>query len=182
MQFVIFKNMFSFSWWCHYTLTVTVSWCYVITQECWFHMHFIHAEDFSLSTKSNWCILHQGLKTIWDNFQPTASDSYFWKKQNDWVFKKTMTTNLNKNHMAYPTLFHAVGMQCLVSLSLSLYIYIYIYIYIRPKYHHSDNLNLGTFDFYLWSNTVIQLYYWYVYSWLVCLAFFFKWHINLCVI
>ena len=37
----------------HYALTVTVSWCYVITQEWWFCMHFIHAEDFSLSTKSN---------------------------------------------------------------------------------------------------------------------------------
>ena len=30
-------------------------------------------------------ILQRGWKTIWGNFQTAASDSYFWKKQNDWV-------------------------------------------------------------------------------------------------
>ena len=34
-------------------LAVTVSWCYIITWEWRFRMHFIDAEDFSLSTKSN---------------------------------------------------------------------------------------------------------------------------------
>ena len=53
VQFVILKNAFTFGRWCHYALTVIVSWCYVITQEWWFRVHFIHAEDFSLSTKSN---------------------------------------------------------------------------------------------------------------------------------
>ena len=62
-----------------------------------------------------WCISRRGLKTIRGNFQTTASDSYFWKKRNDWVSYKTTTTNLNWNHMAYPTLFHAVGTQCLVA-------------------------------------------------------------------
>ena len=54
-----------------------------------------------------WCILRRGLKTIWGNFQTAASDSYFWKKRNEWVSNKTTTTNLNRNRMAYPTLFHA---------------------------------------------------------------------------
>ena len=56
-----------------------------------------------------WCISRRGLKTIWGNFLTAASDSYFWKKRNDWVSYKTTTTNLNRNHMAYPTLFHAVS-------------------------------------------------------------------------
>ena len=41
----------------------------------------------------------------------------FEKKVNDWVSKKTMTTNLNRNHMAYPTLFHAVSTQSARSVS-----------------------------------------------------------------
>ena len=67
-----------------------------------------------------WCILRRGLKTIWGNFQTATSDSNFWKKRNDWVSYKTTTTNLNRNHMAYPTLFHAVGMQYLVAVFLPL--------------------------------------------------------------
>ena len=47
------KNAFTFGRWCHYAFTVTVSWCYVITREWWFRVHFIHAENFLLSTKSN---------------------------------------------------------------------------------------------------------------------------------
>ena len=43
LQFVIFKNVFTFSRWCHYALAVTVSWHYIITREWWFRMHFIHA-------------------------------------------------------------------------------------------------------------------------------------------
>ena len=46
VQFVIFRNAFTFGHWCHYELTVTVSWCYKITWEWWFRMHFIHAEDY----------------------------------------------------------------------------------------------------------------------------------------
>ena len=67
-----------------------------------------------------WCILRRGLKTIWGNFHTAARDSSFWKKWNDWVSYKTTTTNLNRNHMAYPTLFHAVGTQYLVAFFLSL--------------------------------------------------------------
>ena len=67
-----------------------------------------------------WCTSRRGLKTIWGNFQTAASDSYFWKKRNDWVSYKTTTTNLNRNHMAYLTLFHAVGTQCLVAVFLPL--------------------------------------------------------------
>ena len=53
VQFVIFKNPFTFGHWCHHMLTVTISWCYVITQEWWFQVDLIHAEDFLLSNKSN---------------------------------------------------------------------------------------------------------------------------------
>ena len=35
------------------TFTVTVTWCYAIIREWWFRVHFIHAENLSLSTKSN---------------------------------------------------------------------------------------------------------------------------------
>ena len=54
--------MFTFGCWCYCTLTVTISWCYVITWEWWFHMHFIHAEDFSLLTRSNFMHI-----TPWSN-------------------------------------------------------------------------------------------------------------------
>ena len=37
--------------WCYYAFTVTVS--YVITREWWFRVYFLHAENLSLSTKSN---------------------------------------------------------------------------------------------------------------------------------
>ena len=53
VQFGNFKNVFTFGCWCHYMLTVTISWCHAITQEWYFCMHFIHAEDFLLLTKSN---------------------------------------------------------------------------------------------------------------------------------
>ena len=81
-----------------------------------------------------WCISRRGLKTIRGNFQTAASDSYFWKKRNDWMSYKTTTTNLNRNHMAYPTLFHAVGTQCLVAVFL-IYIYIYKYLELRTYAH-----------------------------------------------
>ena len=42
---MIFKNAFTFGRWCHYAFTVTVSWCNVITQEWWFRVYFIHAEE-----------------------------------------------------------------------------------------------------------------------------------------
>ena len=50
----IFSVQFTFGCWCYYACTVTVS--YVITREWWFRVYFIHAENFSLSTKSN--LLH----------------------------------------------------------------------------------------------------------------------------
>ena len=43
VQFVIFNNTFTFDRLCQYALTVTVSWCYEITQEWWFRQHFIHS-------------------------------------------------------------------------------------------------------------------------------------------
>ena len=71
-----------------------------------------------------WCILRRGLNTIRGNFQTAASDSYFWKKRNDWLSYKTTTTNLNRNHMAYPTFFGTQsarsGTQCLVAVFLPL--------------------------------------------------------------
>ena len=54
VQFVIFfKNAFTFG---SYAFTITVSWCYIITREWWFRLHFIHAENFSLLTKSKYSI------------------------------------------------------------------------------------------------------------------------------
>ena len=107
------KNVFTFGGWCYYAFTLTVS--YVITRERWFRVYFLHAENF-FRPNPTWCILRRGLKTIWGNFQTAANDSYFWKKRNDWVSYKTTTTNLNRNHMAYPTLFHAVSRSGLLSL------------------------------------------------------------------
>ena len=72
-----------------------------------------------------WCILHCRLKTIWDNFQTVASDSYFLKKRNDWVSKKTKTINLSRNHIVYPTLFHAVSMQSACSISYCFFFHSY---------------------------------------------------------
>ena len=45
------EKAFTFSHWCYYAFTVTVS--YVITRDWWFRVYFIHAKNFSLSTKSN---------------------------------------------------------------------------------------------------------------------------------
>ena len=95
--------------------TLTVS--YIITREKWFCVYFLHAENFSLSTKFN--LMHIAPWSE-DDLRQLSSDSYFWKKLNDWVSYKTMTTNLNRNHMAYPTLFHAVGTQRLVAVFLPL--------------------------------------------------------------
>ena len=67
-----------------------------------------------------WFIMPRSRKTIWGNFQTAASDSYFWKKRNNWVSLKTTTTKLNRNHMAYPTLFHTVSTQCLAVVFLPL--------------------------------------------------------------
>ena len=54
-------------------------------------------KTFRFRPNPTWCISRRGLKTIRGNFQTAASDSYFWKKQNDWVTYKTTTTNLNRN-------------------------------------------------------------------------------------
>ena len=87
-----------------------------------------------------WCISRRGLKTIWGNFQTAASDSYFWKKRNDWVSYKTTTTNLNRNHMAYPTLFHAVGKQCLVAVFLSLVCFLPVFFPGNSQFYEEDTL------------------------------------------
>ena len=84
VQFVIFKNMFTFGCWFHYMLTVTVSWCYVITWEWWFRMHFIHAEDFSLSTKSN--LMHIAPWSEDDMKQLSNCDQWFlFLKETKWL-------------------------------------------------------------------------------------------------
>ena len=91
-------------------------------------------------TNPTWYILRHGLKTIWGNFQTAASDSYFWKKQNDWVSLKTMTTNLDRNHMAYPTLFHAVSTQCLVLVFLPLVCFLLLFFQGNSQFYEEDTL------------------------------------------
>ena len=112
------KNTFTFGGWFYYAFTVTVS--HVITRERWFRVYFFMLKTSRFRPNPTRCILLCGLNTIWGNFQTAASDSYFWKKRNDWVSYKTTTTNLNRNHMAYPTLFHAAGTQCFVAVFLPL--------------------------------------------------------------
>ena len=87
-----------------------------------------------------WCILRRGLKTIWGNFQTAASDSYFWKKRNDWVSYKTTTTNLNRNHMTYTTLFHAVGTQYLVAVFLPLVCFLSVFFPGDSQFYEEDTL------------------------------------------
>ena len=87
-----------------------------------------------------WCILRRGLKMIWGSFQTATSDSYFWKKRNDWVSYKTTTTNLNGNQMAYPTIFHAVGKQCLVAVFLPLVCFLPVYFPGDSQFYEEDTL------------------------------------------
>ena len=68
-----------------------------------------------------------------------ASDSY-WKKRNDWVSKKTTTTNLNRNHVAYPTLFHVVGTQCLVSVFLPVLCLLPVFFPGDSQFYEEDTL------------------------------------------
>ena len=70
----------------------------------------------------------------------TICDSYFWKKRNDWVSYKTTTTNLNKNHMAYPTLFHAVGTQCPVTVFLPLVCFLPVFFPGDSQFYEEDTL------------------------------------------
>ena len=99
---------------------------------CWKLSHF--------RPNPTWCISHRGLKTIWGNFQTAASDSYFWKKWNDWVSYKTITINLNRNHMAYPTLFHAVGTQCLVAVLLPRVCFFPVFFSGDSQFYEEDTL------------------------------------------
>ena len=82
----------------------------------------------------------RGLKTIWGKLQTAASDSYFWKKRNDWVSEKTTTTNLKRIHMAYPTLLHAVGTQCLVSAFLPLVCFLLVFFPGNSQFYEEDTL------------------------------------------
>ena len=121
MQFVIkkttTKNAFAFGLWCYYAFTVTVS--YVITRDWWFRVYFIPSENFSLSIKSNF--MHIAPRSEDDSRQLSkCHQSFLFLKETKWVSNKTTTTNLGRNHMAYPTLFHAVGTQCLVAVFLPL--------------------------------------------------------------
>ena len=95
-------------------------------------------KTFLFRPNPTWCILHHGLETIWGNFQTAASDSNFWKKRNDWVSKKITTTNLNRNHMAYPTLFHAVGTQCLAAVFLLLVCFLPVFFPGESQFYEED--------------------------------------------
>ena len=60
-----------------------------------------------------------------------------------------MTTNLNRNHIAYPTLFHAVGTQCLVSVFLQLMCFIIVFFSRDSQFFESDNTTI-TSCFSVW--------------------------------
>ena len=122
-------NAFTFGGWCYYAFTVTI---FYVFPSCWKLSRF--------RPNPTWCILHRSLKTIWGNFQTAASDSYFWKKRNDWASYKTMTTNLNKNHMIYPTLFHAVDTQCLVAVFLPLMCFLPVFFAGDSQFYEEDTL------------------------------------------
>ena len=67
-----------------YTFTITVSWCYAIIREWWFCVHFIHAENFSLSTKSN--LMHIALRSEDDLRQLSNYDQRFlFLKETKWL-------------------------------------------------------------------------------------------------
>ena len=85
-----FKNVFTSRHWCHNTFTVTVSWCCVITWEWWFRMHFIHTENFSLSTKSN--LMHI---VLWseDDLRPLSNCIYIY------IYFFCMCTFIDSTHM-----------------------------------------------------------------------------------
>ena len=127
------KNAFTFGGWCYYAFTVTVF--YVITRERWFRVYFVHAENVSLLTKSN--LMHIAPRSEDDLRQLS---NYFWKKRNDWVSYKTTTTNLNRNHIAYPTFFHAVGTECLVAVFLPLVCFLPIFFPGDSQFYEEDTL------------------------------------------
>ena len=102
---MIFKNTFTFGRWCHYALEVTVTWCYGSHGNGNCACISFMRKTFRSWPNPSWCMLHRGLKTKWDIFQTAARDSYFWKIRNDWGSEKNTTTNLNRNHVEYPTIF-----------------------------------------------------------------------------
>ena len=78
------KTAFTFGRWCHYAFTETVSWCYAITREWWFCVHFIHAENFSLSTKSN--LMHVAPRSEDDLRQLSNCNLWFlFLKETKWL-------------------------------------------------------------------------------------------------
>ena len=82
--------LLTFGRWCYYTFTVTVSRYYVITREWWFRVHFIHAENFSLSTKSN--LMHIAPWSEDDLRQLSNCDQWFL------FLKETKWLNALENH------------------------------------------------------------------------------------
>ena len=60
------KNAFTFSSWCYYPFTVTVS--YVITRERWFHVYFLHAENFLAFNQIQLDAYHA---MVWRRFEAT---------------------------------------------------------------------------------------------------------------
>ena len=123
------KNAFTFDGWCYYAFTITDS--YVITRERWFRMYFLHAENFSLSTKSN--LMHIAPRSEDDLRQLSNCGQWF-------LFLKETTTNLNRNHMAYPTLFHAVGTQSLVAVFLLLVCFLPVFFPGDSQFYEEDTL------------------------------------------
>ena len=56
------------SLWCYYAFTITVSWCYVITQEWWFRVYYLHAENFLAFDQIQ---LDAHCAVVWRRFEAT---------------------------------------------------------------------------------------------------------------
>ena len=115
------KNAFTFGRWCHYAFTVTVSWCYAITQEWWFRVHFIHAESFSLSTKSK---LDACCAVVWKRFEAT-----FKLRPVIPIFERNEMTECPRKPRQPTTIWTPWHIQ-----PFSVYIYLYLYFcFCRPN-------------------------------------------------
>ena len=125
--------------WCYYAFTVTVS--YVITRKWWFRVYFLHAENF-LAFDQIQLDAHRAV--VWRRFEATFKlrpvISIFERNEMTECPYKTTTTNLNRNHMAYPTLFHAVGAQCLVAGFLPLVCFLLVFFSGDSQFYEEDTL------------------------------------------
>ena len=130
------KNAFTFG---HYALTVIISWCYIITREWWFRVHFIHAENFSLSTKSNLMYI---VPCSEDDLRQLSNCGqwFLFLKETKWlsILENHDNQPQSESHgisNPFPCSRHAVGTQCLVT--------IYMYIY---KISKEDELKMILFE------------------------------------